>query len=398
MQEAPFVGSTAGGALTRSGALRLNAIDLLRGLVIVIMVLDHVRDYFHLNALAFDPTNLEQTNPALFLTRWITHFCAPTFVFLAGVSSYLQKANGKSPGDLSRFLLTRGLWLVALELTLIGFGFSFAAFTFLQVIWAIGVGMILLAALSWLPATAVLAMGMIILLGHSLVAPIDAADFGPAGVLWALAFEPGPAPGGIVIYPFVPWLGALLVGYGLGPVFARPAPARRAALLVLGLGSLALFVVLRGLNGYGDPAPWSVRPDPVFTVLSFVNVSKYPPSPDYLLLTLGVAFLLLVALDRLRGPVASVLLTFGRTPLFSYVLHIYLVHGLALALGLAMGFPASVFLNMIGESQEVVAAGWGLSLPLTYAVWVLVLVLLYPASRWFEGVKRRRRDWWLGYL
>lgn len=388
-------------ALTRRGGQRLDMIDALRGLVIALMVLDHVRDYFHVQAFAFDPTNLDRTTTALFVTRWITHLCAPTFVFLAGAAVFLQGTGGKSRPELSRFLLSRGAWLLLLELTVIAFGFNFAwPFLFLQVIWAIGIGMIALAALVWLPRPAVLALGAAIVAGHGLLAPVDAADLGALGPLWTLAMEPGVVPGvkGFVAYPALPWAGMLLLGYGLGPVFALDPSRRRRAVAALGIGALAVFALLRGFTAFGDPRAWEAGADGLRALLSFVNVSKYPPSLLFTLVTLGSALLVMLLLERLRGPLQRVLLAYGRTPLFTYLLHIYLVHGLALVAGAATGTPASAFVDFIGDSSRLAAAGWGVGLPAVYAIWALILVALYPMSRWFAGVKRRRRDWWLGYL
>ena len=388
--------AAAAGGLTRSGAPRLEGIDALRGLVIVLMVLDHVRDFFHRTAFTADPLAVEGGDPALFLTRWITHLCAPTFVFLAGTSIFLQRAGGKPPGDLSRFLLTRGLWLIVLELTLVTMGFNFGWFPFLQVIWAIGASMILMAALIRLPVPAALALGVAIVAGHQALAPIDPGDVGAAGPFWRLAMEQGVTLGfpGFV----VPWLGVMLLGYGLGGLFLKPAAERMRSILLLSAAMLVGFAAIRGLNGYGDPQPWAVQDQPIWTVLSFLNVSKYPPSLDYVLVTLGLSLPLVPLLERAGGPVKSALLTFGRTPLFTYLLHVWLAHGLAILVGLAVGVPAAAFLDQLGDPSRAIEAGWGFGLPAVYGFWLLTLLLLWPAARWFEGVKRRRRDWWLGYL
>jgi len=402
VHDAPLASPAAAAAgVTRSGAARIEGIDALRGLVIVLMVLDHVRDFFHRTAFTADPLALgEAGDPALFMTRWVTHLCAPTFVFLAGVSVWLQRANGKSRPDLSRFLLTRGLWLIVLELTLVTVGFNFQWFAFLQVIWAIGASMLVLAALIWLPRIVVLASGVLIVAGHQALAPMNPPDFGAAGPVWQLAMEFGPTPfgPGFLAYPFAPWLGIMLMGYGLGGVFTLGGSARTRAVLLLAGGLLAAFVVLRTLNGYGDPQPWAAQADGLWTFLSFINVSKYPPSLDYALVTLGVALALLPVLERLWRPALGVLLTFGRTPLFTYLLHIWLAHSLALVVGALTGIPVSGFFNMLGDPSRLIAAGWGFGLAPVYGFWLLTLVILYPMSRWFEGVKRRRRDWWLGYL
>ncbi len=388
--------------LTRSGAARLDAIDMLRGLVIAIMVLDHVRDFFHIDATRFDPTDPLKTTPLLFATRWVTHLCAPTFVFLAGVSILFQKANGKAPGDLSRFLLTRGAWLVLLEATVISFGFNFGEpFLFLQVIWAIGASMICMAAIARLPARAVLGIGIAILLLYPFLVPPTAGATGIAAIVRMLLLAPGVVPGEPILayYAVIPWLGVMCLGFGLGPLYRLPQADRARRLLAIGLGLLLAFAVLRTIDGYGDPSPWLVEPTATRTVLSYLNVSKYPPSPDYVCAMLGLSMLLFLALERLRGPVARVLLNFGRTPLFTYVCHIYIAHGLMLVAVLVAGFPiATAFNTVSADLLGSAPTGWGFSLPVVYAVWAVVVALLIPLSSWFAGVKRRRRDWWLSYL
>ncbi|MDG2521236.1 heparan-alpha-glucosaminide N-acetyltransferase domain-containing protein [Caulobacter segnis] len=386
-------------ALTRSGAARLDVIDLLRGLVIVLMVLDHARDYFHAQAFLYDPVDPAKSNLAVFGTRWITHLCAPTFVLLSGVSAYLQRANGKSPATLSRFLLTRGLWLIFLEVTVVSLGFNFGPILFMQVIWAIGASMVLLAALTRAPPLAVGALGAAIIAIHPALSGIDAADLGSWGLLWGFMMELTLIPNlGFVAYPLLPWAGVMFLGYGLGGLFLKPADERRRTVLVLALGMLAAFVVLRAPNLYGDPAPWSAHADAARTAMSFLNVSKYPPSLLYVLATLGVSLLLSLALERLKGAPANVLLAFGRTPLFTYVLHIYILHLGALLIAAAMGLDPTIMVNFVVDPSRTIKAGWGFSLAGAYAAWALTLAALYPLSAWFAGVKRRRRDWWLSYL
>lgn len=384
--------------MTRSGAQRIDAIDRLRGLVIILMVLDHVRDFFHRTALLESPLALDSGDPGLFLTRWITHLCAPVFVFLAGTSIFLQQDGGRSRGAVSLYLLTRGAWLILLELTLVRYGFNFGGGLVLQVIWALGAAMIAMAMLIWAPRPVLLVLGALIVLGHPLLAPVEAADVGALAPVWSASFEFGPGLGGFVVYPFVPWLGVMLVGYGAGPMFNLPERARTRSLLMLAAALLVLFALLRVVNGYGDPRPWSVQEAPLWTALSFLNVAKYPPSPDFVLVTLGLALAASPLLERLKGPPAGVLLTFGRTSLFTYVLHVYVAHGLALAVGMAMGVSPGAFFNMLDDPGRLVEAGWGFGLGGVYVAWLAVLALLYPLSRWLEGLKRRRRDWWLGYL
>ncbi|WP_369058327.1 heparan-alpha-glucosaminide N-acetyltransferase domain-containing protein [Caulobacter sp. 73W] len=386
-------------ALTRSGAARLDVIDLLRGLVIILMVLDHARDYFHAQAFIYDPVDPVKSNLAVFGTRWITHLCAPTFVLLSGVSAYLQRVNGKRPATLSRFLLTRGLWLVFLEVAVVSLGFNFGPVLFMQVIWAIGASMVLLAALTWAPPLAVGALGAAIIIGHPALAGIDAADLGQWGLLWGFMMELTLIPNlGFVAYPLLPWAGVMFLGYGLGGLFLKPTDERRRTTLFLALGMLAAFVLLRAPNLYGDPAPWSGQADAARTAMSFLNVTKYPPSLLYVLATLGVSLLLSLALERLKGFPAKVLLAFGRTPLFTYVLHLYILHLSALAIAAAMGFDPMIMVNFVVDPSRAVKAGWGFSLAGAYVAWALTLAALYPLSAWFAGVKRRRRDWWLSYL
>ncbi|HZF42265.1 MAG TPA: heparan-alpha-glucosaminide N-acetyltransferase domain-containing protein [Sphingomonadaceae bacterium] len=386
---------------TRDGAPRVDVVDLLRGLVIVLMILDHTRDYFHEAALAFDPTELGKTTPALFLTRWITHLCAPTFVFLAGVSVWLQRAAGRSLPDVRRLLITRGLWLITLELTVVSFGFNFAwPFFFIQVIWAIGSGMLLLALLVHLGRQTILVIGAVLVVGHQLVAPFDAAAFGPAAAIWRLFLEPGALGGipGFAVYPIIPWFGIMCLGYGLGELFRLPASARDKRLVSLGASALVAFAIFRALGLWGDPSPWVSGPDGVRTALSFINASKYPPSLLFVLLTLGVVALLAPAIGRLGSPLRGLFLAMGRTPFFTYLLHIYVVHGAATAVGAMLGVPPSAFINFLGDPNRLVAFGWGLGLGWVYLIWILIIVALYPASRWFADVKRRNRSPWLAYL
>lgn len=388
-------------ALNRAGVPRLDMVDLLRGFVIALMVLDHTRDYFHISAYTFDPTDPARTHLLLYLTRWVTHLCAPTFVFLAGVSVYLQGANGKTKPQLARFLLTRGAWLIVLELTVISFGFNFALpFQFLQVIWAIGMSMILLAGVIWLPRPAAAIIGVLIVAGHQLLAPVAPADLGALAPLWKLAFKIGPSPfgPGFVPYPVIPWFGVMCLGYAIGPVFVLEPARRNRMLLAFAVCALALFCVVRAINAYGDQAPWTTYPGAAATVMSFFNVSKYPPSLLYVLITLGVSTLCMLAFQRLRGLLARALLAYGRTPLFTYVLHIYVVHGSALLIAMLAGHPAAYEVNFLADPFRIYKAGWGFSLAIVYVAWLAILIALYPASRWFAELKRRRRNWWLSYL
>jgi len=396
----PLVEPQAGG-LTRAGRARIDAIDMLRGLVIAIMVLDHVRDFFHVSAHSFDPTDPAQSWPLLYVTRWITHLCAPTFVLLSGVSIYLQKASGKTGADLTRFLVSRGLWLVFLECTVVMFAWNFGKpFFLLQVIWAIGWAMVGMAILAHLPHRAVLAIGVAIVALSPLVQPPFAPATTAITIIQNLLFGAAPVAGApvFIAYAIVPWLGVMAIGFGLGPLFTAAADKQRRTLTPIAAGLLVTFFILRALNGYGTPQPWQGFADPARTVMSFFDVFKYPPSPDYVAITIGMSLLVFLAIGHLRGPIARVLGDFGRTPLFTYIAHLYIAHGLMLVAAIAVGRPEAA-LNLFSQVLNGdPPQNWGWSLGIVYLVWVLVLGLLVPLSRWFARLKRTRRDWWLSYL
>jgi uncharacterized membrane protein len=361
----------------------------------VLMALDHVRDYFsnaHFNLL-----DLSQTTVPLFLTRWITHFCAPTFIFLAGVSAHLMSTRCTKP-ELARFLFTRGVWLIVLEVTVIlwawSFNFDYSKGVFLQVIWAIGVSMIALAGLIMLSRRAIASIAIVMIAGHNLLDGIQPSVFGAWAPLWNLLHVQGPFPVGFVAYPLIPWIGVMALGYVMGSLYDRNPLERRRVLLTLGTVALTVFIVLRLTTSYGDPHRWQAQDTVVHSLLAFIDVAKYPPSLLYLLVTLGTSWLLLGAFDGATGAFMRVLRTYGRVPLFFYVLHIVLAHLLAGIAGLATGFGTSVLTNAF----MFLPREWGFSLPVVYLAWITVLVMLYPACKWFAGVKRRRRDWWLSYL
>ena len=378
---------------------RLDSIDLLRGLVMVLMALDHTRDFFGTGGL--NPRDV--ADPALFLTRWVTHFCAPTFIFLSGISAWLYGARGGSVGEVSRFLLTRGFWLILIEFTVVRVGWSFNLhFDFLiaQVIWAIGASMVVLAGLVYLPRWAIAAVGLVMIGGHNLLDGVRADELGTAGWLWnvlhqSARLQVGPQIRLSVLYPLIPWVGVMAVGYAFGPVFKLDREARGWLLIATGLAVTAGFILLRAANGYGDPAPWSVQSGVLATVLSFLNCAKYPPSLLYLMMTLGPALILLALFERAHGRLAGWITVFGRVPFFFYVLHIYLIHALAVALAWAAFRDAGW---LFGTFPPQKPAAWGLSLPGVYAVWLLVLLTLHPLCRWFAALKQRRREWWWSYL
>lgn len=387
---------------------RVNAVDLLRGIVMVIMMLDHTREFFHSDALNFDPTDLTKTNTLLFFTRWITHFCAPIFVFLAGTGAYLQTMRGKSKAELSKFLLTRGMWLILLELTLIRvivwFNFDFHFAMMLQVIWVIGVGMIVLAGLIYLPLRVIAIISLAMIALHNLLDKIQVKPTGLGAYLWMVLHQPGvifftPKIHGLVLYPLIPWIAVLAAGYVFGTVYNWEAERRQRFLLKLGSALLIGFVLLRGLNIYGDPNRWSGQKNAWFTVLSFLNVSKYPPSLLFLLLTIGAAILALPWFERLgRGWLSQVFITFGRVPLFFYIGQWIAAHGLAVLVSYLAGKPIGWLLAGLLEQPRPNPGNLGFSLWVVYVFWFVGLLLLYPLCRWFASVRQRRKDWWLSYL
>jgi uncharacterized membrane protein len=390
-------------------AYRMSSLDMLRGLVIVVMALDHVRD-FVMTASVQDPTADPSTGPLLFATRWITHFCAPTFVFLAGTSAGLM-ARRKGPADLASFLLTRGLWLIVLEILVISTAWSFSptgidqlggrTYVGLQVIWAIGASMVVLAGAQFLGRRACLAMGAAIVLGHNLLDAVwpAASTTGTTGPLWVALharqlWEVGPLSV-YFSYPLLPWIGVMLVGYGCAGLFELPAKMRDVRLLRIGIGLVIAFIVIRASNVYGDPKPWQFDPgNPAASVMSFLGTTKYPPSLLYILMTLGPAAIACAYADRLRGPIKDALVTLGRAPLAFYVAHLYLIHGVAIVLGMTQGFAAEQFFTHYRQFPQ----GFGVGLLGVYLIWIMVVVILYPLCRWVTAVKARRQDWWLSYL
>jgi uncharacterized membrane protein len=375
----------------------------------IVMALDHIRDFLNSAAQSFSPEDLSRTTPALFFTRWITHFCAPVFMLTAGLGVSLWAQRNKSPGELSRFLWTRGVWLLFLELSVVRLGFNFNFdyhFILLNVIWALGgcmIGLALLVRLPW-RALAGVSCGMILL--HNLADSVDAAQFGRAAWIWNELHQLGTFQWGgrtiQIAYPLIPWIGVMGAGYCLGGVYLfHPwEPARRRRFLIqLGVGLTAGFVLVRALNVYGDPAPWSVQPTSLFTLLSFLRCSKYPPSLDFLLMTLGPALVALGLLERVTVARSNPLLIFGRVPLFYFVVHLYLIHALAGFLGFLRYGTGRFLLNPLPSmGGPPYPPGYGYELWVVYAAWIGLVLSLYPLCRWFAGVKQRRRDWWLSYL
>lgn len=375
----------------------------------IIMALDHARDYFHGNAYIFDPTDLTKTSGILFFTRWITHFCAPIFMFLSGVSAHLYGLkNGRKA--LSFFLLTRGLWLIFAELTIVSIGWTFNVhFTvyILQVIWAFGLSMIVLSALISINRTALLAISLLLIAGHNLLDGLHVPGNGFGAITWAFLHEQHffsfPPYMLAVGYPILPWIGLICLGYYLGQLYAPDQdPARRQKTLrYLGWSAIGIFILLRASNLYGDPHPWSVQHNTLFTVLSFLNVSKYPPSLLYILMTIGPALLFLSFTERPLNALSSKLAVFGRVPMFYYLVHIYFLHGLAVIGAMLSGHPASDMTNLTTwVTANTQLKGYGFSLLVVYLVWIGTVILLYPLCKWFDGYKRSHvaQQKWLSYL
>jgi len=395
---------------------RIVSLDIMRGLVMVIMALDHARDYF--SVLQFAPETLARTYYALFFTRWITHFCAPLFFFLAGTGAFFYGSR-RTPQALSRFLWTRGLWLIFIEFTVVGTAWTFLfPGGFFGVIWALGASMVLMAVIVRLPMRWVAAFSGVLILGHDLLDPIRPQQFGSFAWLWTILHVRGGVllPFHIrefVLFQLVPWVGVMAAGYVFGTVYLLEKEQRRKLIARIGLGLTVAFILLRLTNVYGNPpvglggvsqGPWQVQPTVEKTVILFFDVEKYPPSLQFLLMTLGPSLLLLAWLDRnldqgqnpRMTPALSPLLTFGRVPMFFYILHLYLIHSLAVLMAVVFHQPVAWLLH--GAMFAGTPDNYGYHLPFVYLMWITAVVILYFPCRWYEGVKQRRKDWWLSYI
>ncbi|HTB07138.1 MAG TPA: heparan-alpha-glucosaminide N-acetyltransferase domain-containing protein [Bacteroidia bacterium] len=369
--------------MTLEKAARITSIDLLRGIIMVIMALDHTRDFFHFDVIHNSPENLYTTSVYLFFTRWITHYCAPTFIILAGISAYLY---GQRPGvNLSRFLLTRGLWLILVELIVIRYGWMsiFLSLHFVfQVIWAIGISMIFLSLIRRLPYIVILTIGLLIIFLHNLTDGIVYDGSSPLGILWTLLHVQGMVNIGAVhiyvFYPVLPYFGLISVGYCLGKLFtpSTSVQMRKRVLLFAGLSCIGLFIVLRYINIYGDPQPWSKQFEPLFTFISFIRVCKYPCSLLFILMTVGPALLFLRFFENTNNAITKIFLVFGRVPMFYYILHLYIIHFLAMAMG--------------GNKYHL----WQV-----YIIWLGIVTSLYFPCKWYSTYKSSHPSkWWLSYL
>ncbi|MEP7380720.1 MAG: heparan-alpha-glucosaminide N-acetyltransferase domain-containing protein [Gemmatimonadota bacterium] len=385
---------------------RIESIDIVRGVIMILMALDHTRDYFG-NA-AVNPTDPATTTAWLFFTRWVTHICAPGFFLLTGVGASLT-LHRMSKGELSRFLFTRGVWLLVLEIVIVrcfGWQFNFDyRLLLLNVLWGLGFAMIFLSALVHLRDWAVTTIGVVMIASHNLFDGVQATAFGTFAPVWNILHAPGvilgtPRHTVFTAYALIPWVGVTAAGYGLGAVYRWEDERRNRFLLRLGLALVAGFLLLRTVNGYGDPSPWSQQASPLFSALSYINTTKYPPSLLFLLMTLGPIVLLLRALEGGTPAWLRPAHVFGKVPLFYYLLHVPLIHLTAVLVCFARyGDVHWMFQsNNLGQYPVTQPPGWPLGLPWVYLIWAGVVVTLYPLCRWFASVKRRRTDWWLGYL
>jgi len=379
---------------------RMLSIDIVRGLAMVFMALDHTRDYF--SSALYNPANLSLASAAMFLTRWITNFCAPAFIFLAGTAAYIFKSRGRTNKDLSAFLFTRGLWIIFLEFTLVQWGWTFS-FSYnnveLQVMWAIGWSMISLACLIYLSRYVIMAISIIMIAGHNL---LDGINPGSYGILaWIIKILHVPDSFTIsnrvivhVLYPLIPWIGVMALGYAIGPLFLKERNERKGKLLKLGIGMLMAFIIIRAINIYGDPQAWSAQKNILYTFLSFINIEKYPPSLLFLLVNFGILFILLFLFDRDASFLGrGALLAFGRTPMFYYLIHVPVIHLLAVIFAYCKyGYTSWLFNSKLVfmAAAEVPNApqGYGYGLPVVYLAWIIVVIILYPVCYWYAGVKK----------
>jgi uncharacterized membrane protein len=386
---------------------RVQSIDILRGIVMLIMAIDHTRDFFHITAFTDSPTNFDTTTPQLFFTRWITHFCAPAFVFLSGTSAFLA-GQKKSKKELSAFLIKRGLWLVFIEVTVMTLAFTFNPLYNLliwQVIWAIGWSMVILGLLVRTSLKIIIALGFIIVFGHDIIDFIQIPKQGTESVLMNIFFT---AFGTRIqmndthfifdLYAIIPWTGVMLLGYGFGIVYKQAdAIKRRKIILTLGFAVTIFFIVLRYINSYGDPSHWLIQKNGLFTFLSFLNASKYPPSLCYLSMTLGPALIVLSLTETVQNKFSKILCIYGRVPFFYYVLHFYLIHIICVILFFATGHSSKDIVDLntpfLFRPQH-----FGFSLPIVYLIWLFIIVVLYKPCKWFDNYRRTHHQWWLSYL
>lgn len=387
---------------------RIESIDVLRGLVMIIMALDHVRDYFHYGSFFIDPTDLNNTTPFLFFTRFITHNCAPVFVFLAGTSAFLYGSK-KTKLELFKFLFTRGVWLIFLEIVVNNFIWSFDitySFPVLQVIWAIGFSMVCLSFFIFLPKKVLIPIGIILIAAHNLLDGIVMQGTSFKSIVWYILHQQQVIPVkpfGLVgfLYPVIPWIGLMILGYCFGILYQKgfDAKIRKKWLLTLSIGAAILFFILRGINVYGDLVPWTFQKNLTYTILSFFNVTKYPPSLLYLLITIGPALLFLYLIENTKNNITNFLIVFGRVPLFYYFLHVFVIHLFAIIGILIFGGNWQDMILTADVFQNAKLINYGYSLLVVYLVWIFIILLLYPMCKWYMIYKlNNKQKWWLSYL
>jgi uncharacterized membrane protein len=385
---------------------RVTSVDALRGLVMIVMALDHTREFFHSGAMTFQPEDLTRTTAALFFTRWITHFCAPVFMFTAGLGAFFWMRRGRTRSQLAHFLWKRGLWLVVLELTALRFAMNFSlanGMVLLSILWVLGWSMVALAFLVRIPVRALAVLSIAVVALHNLADPVAASRFGAAAWAWNILHQPGVFRLGDVFvlaaYPLVPWIAVMAAGFCFGPIVTLAPSQRRRWMVRIGFGLTLAFLVIRGINVYGDPNRWSAQV-PGMAVLSFLKCTKYPPSLDFLLMTLGPALLMMAWLDRLTFTSTNPLLVFGRVPLFYFLVHFFVLHLLTIPFAFLRYGTAAFLLNPSPSmgGPMLYPPDYGYPLWVVYAVWLAVVALLYPLCLWFARLKERRRAWWLSYL
>ncbi len=385
-----------------SASERLPSLDMLRGVVMVLMTLDHTRTFFS-NA-TFSPLDLNESNIPFFLTRWITHLCAPSFIFLAGIAANRALKRGRTKTELSRFLLIRGLWLIFLELTIIRLAWSFTqiyTINFAGVLWAIGWSMLCLSILVYLPIRTVGIIGFLLIFGHNLLDGINADQFGQLHWAWAILHEQKMLEFSsgfrfFIFYPLIPWIGVMAAGYAFGTLYDRPLSQRQSILRNIGLSCLAIFLLLRGTNIYGDPEPWSFQSNFIKSLLSFINCHKYPPSLLYLLMTLGLAILLLYLFETSISRYFKPVIFFGQVPLFFYIIHLWTIHLIAIILSLPKYGLSAILLPYISTSMR--PEDYGYSLVQVYFIFLVIIVILYPICYWYGKYKKKSKYWLLKYF
>jgi len=385
---------------------RITSVDLLRGAVMIIMALDHTRDFFHYDAQINNPLNLNSTTGILFFTRWITHFCAPIFVFLSGTSAYLQLAR-KSKKELSIFLITRGLWLILMELTIVNLVLTFNIYFYtfaLETIWAIGISMVILGLVIWLPFEAILIIGLLIVLGHNSLDFYERKQTGQFSVVYNMLHRVGFHPLGgkynlLVLYPFLSWSGLMMLGYCLGKLLRNEnASYRKRFLVITGLLTIVLFIVLRYINVYGDPFQWSKQSTGFRTFLSFINSTKYPPSLFFIAMTIGPSLLLLAWWDDIQNGSTKIVSVYGRVPFFYFVVHFFVLHISVMIFYFLKGHSFGETMADPGIAKFV-TRGEGFSLTTVYMIWLSVVVVMYPLSKWYDNYRMKHKEKkWLSYL